>query len=215
MTNPLELLLTAILVGAIGIFSPTRLALSVVMLTSATRPWGRALAYAIGSTAVFALAALVGVLGVQAAGLTGAAPAVNIVLGTVMIVVAISMVVVRRRRRDRPPRPSSHPVLTAAGIGAGVAFQSFGRLLILLAGGYRIGGLTRDPVPALVFVGLMILIWQAPVWSPMLLYVFRRERFDALARRAQPALDQIEEGVAGAIAVGLVGGWILYQGLTA
>jgi hypothetical protein len=215
LTNALELALTAILVGAIGIFSPTRLALSVVMLTSATKPWGRALAYAIGSTAIFAVAALVGVLGVQAAGLTGAAPAVNIVLGAVMIVVAISMVVIRRRRQDRPPQPSSHPVLTAAGIGAGVAFQSFGRLLVLLAGGYRIGGLTRDPVPALVFVGLMILIWQAPVWSPMLLYLFRRERFDALARRAQPALDQIEEGWAGAIAVGLVGAWILYQGLTA
>lgn len=201
--------------GAIGIFSPTRLALSVVMLTGATRPWGRALAYAIGSTAVFAVAALVGLLGVQAAGLTGAAPEANIVLGTVMIGVAIWMVVARRRRRDLPPRPSRHPVLTAAGIGAGVAIQSFGRLLILLAGGYRIGGLTRDPIPAVAFVGLMILIWQAPVWGPMLLYLFRRERFDALARRAQPALDQIEEGVAGAIAVGLVGGWILYQGLTA
>ena len=54
----MELFLTAMLVGAIGIFSPTRLALSVLMLTSATAPWRRAFAYAIGSTAVFALAAI-------------------------------------------------------------------------------------------------------------------------------------------------------------
>ena len=72
--GPLELVLTAILFGAIGAFSPTRLALSVVMLTSATKPWGRAIAYVIGSTAVFAVAALIGVLGVQAAGLSGATP---------------------------------------------------------------------------------------------------------------------------------------------
>ena len=64
--STLELALTAILVGAIGIFSPTRLALSVVMLTSETRPWGRAIAYLIGGTAVFAAAALIGLLGVQA-----------------------------------------------------------------------------------------------------------------------------------------------------
>lgn len=44
MPDPLELALTAILIGAIGIFSPTRLSLSVLMLTSATAPWGRALA---------------------------------------------------------------------------------------------------------------------------------------------------------------------------
>ena len=65
-----------------------------------------------------------------------------------MIGAAISMVVIQRRRGNLPPQPSTHPVLAAAGIGAGVAFQSFGRLLVLVAGGYRIGGLTRGPVPA-------------------------------------------------------------------
>ena len=67
----------------------------------------------------------------------------------------------------------------------------------------------------LALVGLMILIWQAPVWSPMLLYVIRRDRFDALARRVQPAIDKIEDGAAGAILVALVGAWILFEGLTA
>ena len=213
--NDLELALTAILIGAIGIFSPTRLAVSVLMLAGSSNPWGRALAYLTGSTVVFAAAALIGLLGVEAAGLRGAAPEVNIVLGTVMICVAVSMVVLQRRRRHRPPQPSRHPVLAAAGIGAGVAFQSFGRLLLLLAAGFRIGALSRNPVPALVAIGVMILIWQAPVWSPMLLYVFRRERFDALTRRAQPAIDRLEEGVIGALAVGLVGAWILVQGLRA
>jgi hypothetical protein len=137
------------------------------------------------------------------------------VLGTVMICAAVSMVVLQRRRRNRPPQPSRHPVLAAAGIGAGVAFQSFGRLLLLLAAGFRIGALSRNPVPAVVAIGVMIVIWQAPVWSPMLLYVFRRERFDALTRRAQPAIDRLEDGVIGALAVGLVGAWILVQGLRA
>ncbi len=214
-TDPLELALTAILIGAIGIFSPSRLALSVLMLTSATAPWGRALAYAIGSTAVFAVASIIGLLGVEAAGLRGVAPGVNIALGIVMIGVAISMVVVHRRRQDLPAEASRHPVLAAAGVGAGVAVQSFGRLLVLLAGGFRIGTLTDGFVPGLAFVGLMLAIWQAPVWSPMLLYVFWRERFDALARRAQPAIDRIEEGIVGAIIVGLVGAWILIQGLAA
>lgn len=210
-----ELALTAILVGAVGIFSPTRLAVAVLMLASSTNPWGRAIAYLAGSTAVFVAAALVGLLGVEAAGLRGAAPEVNIVLGTVMICVAVSMVLVRRRRRNRPPQPSRHPVLAAASIGAGIAFQSFGRLLLLLAAGFRIGALSRNPVPALLGIGVMVLIWQAPVWGPMLLYLFRRERFDALTRRAQPAIDRLEDGVIGALAVGLVGAWILVQGLTA
>jgi len=214
-TGPLELALTAILIGAIGIFSPARLALSVLMLTSASAPWGRALAFTIGSTAVFAVASIIGLLGVQAAGFRGVAPGVNVILGIVMIGVAISMVAVHRRRQDLPIQASRHPVLAAAGIGAGVAIQSFGRLLVLLAGGYRIGSLTDSFVVGLALVGLMVAIWQAPVWSPMLLYVFSRERFDALAQRAQPAIDRIEEGVVGAIIVGLVGAWILVQGLLA
>ena len=112
--GPLELVLTAILFGAIGAFSPTRLALSVVMLTSETRPWGRAIAYLIGSTAIFATAAIIGLLGVQAAGLRGADPKVNIVLGTIMIGAAISMVVGQRRRgtslrSHRPARCSPPP----------------------------------------------------------------------------------------------------------
>ena len=213
--GPLELVLTAIVFGAIGAFSPTRLALSVVMLTSDTAPWGRAIAYLIGSTAVFAAAALIGLLGVQAAGLAGADPRVNIVLGATMIGAAIFMVVGKRRRKNLPPQASSHPVLAAAGIGAGVAFQSFGRLLVIVAGGYRIGALTRGPVPGLALVGLMIFIWQAPVWSPMLLYILRRKRFDALARRVQPAIDKIEDGATGAILVALVGALILVEGLTA
>ena len=215
MSVPFELALTAILIGAIGIFSPTRLALSVLMLTSKTNPWGRSLAYAAGTTAVFAVASVIGLLGVEAAGFGGVAPGVNIVLGLVMIGVAISMVVIHRRRQRVPIQASHHPVLAAAGVGAAVAVQSFGRLLVLLAGGFRIGALTDGVVTGLAFVGLMIVIWQAPVWSPMLLYVFRRERFDALAKRAQPAIDRIEEGIVGAIIVGLVGAWILFQGLTA
>ena len=213
--DSIEAPLTAILIGAIGIFSPTRLALSVLMLRSATAPWGRALAYALATTAVFAVASIIGLLGVEAAGFRGAAPGVNIVLGVVMIGVAASMVVIHRRRQNVQIQEARHPVLAAAGVGAAVAIQSFGRLLVLLAGGYRIGTLTEGWLVGLAFVGLMLAIWQTPVWSPMLLYVFRRARFDAMAARAQPAIDRIEEGVAGAIIVGAVGVWILIQGLRA
>jgi len=128
------------------------------MLTSATAPWGRAVAYAIGSTAVFGVASVIGLLGVQAAGLRGVAPGVNIVLGIVMIGAAASMAVVHRRRQHVPVHVSRHPVLAAAGVGAGVAIQSFGRLLVLLAGGYRIGTLTDGFVPGLALVGLMLAI---------------------------------------------------------
>ena len=148
MSGNLELGLTAILFGAIGIFSPTRLALSVLMLTSKTNPWGRALAYTAATTAVFAVASVIGLLGVEAAGFGGVAPGVNIVLGVVMLGVAISMVVIHRRRQNVPIQASRHPMLAAAGVGAAVAVQSFGRLLVLLAGGFRIGSLTGGPSAA-------------------------------------------------------------------
>ena len=209
----LELALTAIVIGAIGIFSPTRLALSAMMLTSETHAWGRAIAYLVGSTAVFAAAAFVGLLGVEAAGLRGVAPTVNIVLGSVMIGVAVAMLVARRRQRDLPPRPSRHPCSLRPG-SAPRSPSSRSDASSSCWPGNRIGDLARGGVPALGWVGVMIAIWQVPVWSPMLLYVFGRDRFDALAQRAQPALDRIEEGIVGAIVVGLVGGWILVQGLT-
>jgi hypothetical protein len=84
---------------------------------------------------------------------------------------------------------------------------------VLLAGGYRLG-LISDTFVALGAIGLMILIWQIPVWGPMAIYVFRRGRFDALEERARPALDRIEGGVWGALIVGAVGIWMLLLGLT-
>ena len=213
--GPLELVLTAIVFGAIGAFSPTRLALSVVMLTSETAPVGTGHRLPDREHRGLRGCGPDRPAGRPGCRPPGADPRVNIVLGSIMIGAAIFMVVGERRRKNLPPQPSSHPVLAAAGIGAGVAFQSFGRLLVIVAGGYRIGALTRGPVPGLALVGLMIFIWQAPVWSPMLLYILRRKRFDALARRVQPAIDKIEDGATGAILVALVGALILVEGLTA
>jgi hypothetical protein len=214
MNSVPEAILTAILIGAIGIFSPTRAALSVVMLAGPVAPWPRALALLLGSTLVFGVAAIIGLLGVHAPGIGGTSPTVNIVLGLTMIVVAGSMLVVHRRRMNDPdPQPATHPVLKAFGVGIGVAIQSFGRLLVLLAGGYRLG-LISDTFVALGAIGLMIFIWQIPVWGPMAIYVFRRGRFDALEERARPALDRIEGGVWGALIVGAVGIWMLLLGLT-
>jgi hypothetical protein len=96
-----------------------------------------------------------------------------------------------------------------------MAIQSFGRLLVLLAGGYRIGVLSDNVITGLGFAAIMIAVWQISIWGPMVLYVFRRERFDALAERARPALDRVEGSLAGAIVVGAVGVVVLLQGLLA
>jgi hypothetical protein len=208
----LELFLVTVLFGAIGVVSATRFALSVLMLASKTAPWPRALGFATGSTAIFAVAALIGLLGVQVPD-DRDAPRFDIALGGVMIVVAVAMLVVQRRPRPVDPQPARHPFLSAAGIGAGVAFQSFGRLLILVAGGFRIGELSDNVVTGLTAVAVMISIWQAPVWGPMALYVFRRARFDALADRARPALDRVESGPFGAIVVAAVGAYLVIRGL--
>jgi Sap, sulfolipid-1-addressing protein len=207
-----ELVLVTVLFGAIGVVSASRFALSVLMLANKTAPWPRALGFATGTTAVFAAAALLGLLGVQIPE-DRDAPRVDIFLGGLMILVAVAMLVAQRRPRPVDPQPAKHPFLSSAGIGAGVAFQSFGRLLILVAGGFRIGELSDSIVTGLSAVAIMIAIWQAPVWGPMALYVFRRPRFDALAERARPALDRVESGPFGAIVVAIVGAYLLIRGL--
>ncbi len=210
--NTAELVLVTIVFGAIGVVSATRFALSVLMLASKTSPWLRALGFAVGTTAIFAAAALLGLLGIQVPD-DRDAPRFDIVLGGVMIIVAVAMLVARRRPRPVDPQPARHPFASAAGIGAGVAFQSFGRLLILVAGGFRIGELSDSIVTGLSAVAIMIAIWQVPVWGPMALYVFRRSRFDAIAERARPALDHVESGPFGAIVVAAVGAYLLIRGL--
>ena len=210
--NTAELVLVVIVFGAVGVVSATRFALAVLMLASNSAPWLRALGFATGTTAVFAAAALLGLLGVQVPE-DRDRPAIDIALGAIMIAVAVGMLVRRRRPPHPDPVPARHPFLSSAGIGAGVAFQSFGRLLILLAGGFRIGALSDSVVTGLGAVAIMLAIWQVPVWGPMALYVFRRSRFDSIAERARPALDRVESGPFGAIVVGLIGAYLLIRGL--
>ena len=209
-SNTIELTLTALAFGAVGAISPTRAALSVLMLTASSRPWGRAIAYAAGSTLVFAVALLVGVLGVEAAGRVRQ-DRVDAVLGVAMIAAAVILLVVERRRRGIPRPPSGRPLLAAFGVGLAVALQSIGRLLILVAAGVRLAALTGDALVIAGYGSLLLAIWQASVWVPMVVFVFRREWFDALERRLRPALDRIEEGPAGAIAVGIVGALLLLR----
>ena len=212
MTDALQLTLTAIAFGAVGVFSPTRAALVVLMLTNPDAPWPRAISYAVGTTVIFAAAVLLGLAGVEVAGRDGDR-IIGLVLGLLMIIAAVVMFVQQRRRGDLPRAPSSHPLMAAFGVGAGVAFQSFGRLLLLVAGGYRLGQVGASTVTSISFAALLLLIWQAPVWGPMLIYVFRRERFDALERRVRPALDRIEGGPLGAIVVGVVGLLLVLEAL--
>ena len=214
ISNTVELTLTAVLFGAIGIFSPTRFAFSVLMLTGETSPWARSIAFALASTVVFGLSALVGLLGVQVSGIGGVSDEVTIALGVALVFVSGVMLARRRRPPEEiPPTSSRRPLLTAAGIGAGVSVQSFGRLLVLVAGGSRIGMLSNSGVASLAAVGAMIAIWQLPVLAPMALYIFARPRFDAIARRARPAIDRVEDGPWGAILVGVVGLLLIVRGL--
>jgi hypothetical protein len=214
VNQTLELALTSVLFGAVGILSPTRAALTVLMLTSRVRPWGRAIGFAVGSTLVFAMTALIGLLGMTASDVRDDAR-INIVIGLVLIAAAAGMAVVHRRRTqlEEPKAVPRHPILSAFGVGAGVSFQSTGRLFILLAGGFRIGQLAGSAVEATVFLVLMLGLWQTPVWGTMVLSLAQPERFAALERRARPALDRIESGIIGAVIVGAFGAWFLLRGL--
>jgi len=211
LSQAVELILTSVIFGAVGLLSPTRAAMAVVMLTSKTRPWGRAIAYLAGSTLVFGIAAVIGLLGVQAGG--GAQSALTIFAGLAMLGVAAGMTIVHRRRSPEPETEPRHPMLSAFGVGVGVSFQSTGRLFVLLAGGYRIGVLADSISQALFYAAIMIAIWQGSIWLLMLMSVFMPERFAAVERRARPALDRIENGVIGIVIVALLGAWLLYVGV--
>ncbi|HEX5038821.1 MAG TPA: hypothetical protein VFW95_01635 [Candidatus Limnocylindria bacterium] len=211
MSTTLELILTSLAFGAVGLFSPTRAAMAVVMLTGATLPWPRALAYLAGSTLVFGIAVGIGLLGVQAGG--DAQSTLTIVAGVAMLIVAAGMTVVHRRRQPEPEAEPRHPILSAFGVGVGVSFQSTGRLFVLLAGGYRIAVLAKSVPEALIFGGIMVAIWQTPIWGLMLMSIFAPHRFAAVERRARPALDRIENGVIGIVIVALLGAWLVYVGV--
>ena len=216
ISDTVELAVTAVLFGAIGIFSPTRFAFSVLMLTGERSPWARSIAFVLASSVVFALAALIGLLGGEVSGLGGVGPEVTIVLGLLLAVIGGVMLIRRRRPPGEiPPTSSRRPLLAAAGIGVGVSVQSFGRLLILVAGGSRISMLSDNPVASVAAVGSMIAIWQIPILAPMALYIFARPRFDAIARRARPAIDRVEDGPWGAILVVVVGVLLVIRGLLA
>ena len=214
LSNTVELTVIAVLFGAVGIFSPTRFAVSVLMLTGERSPWARSVAFAIASTVVFTVAALIGLVGGELSGIREVSSQATIAIGVLIVAVAVVMLVRRRRPPDEiPPTSSRRPVLAAAGIGAGVSLQSFGRLLILVAGGTRIGMVSGNPVESLATLGAMIAIWQIPILAPMALYIFARRRFDAIARRARPAIDRVEEGPWGGILVAAVGFYLIIRGL--
>ena len=211
--DTIELIATALVFGIVGVVSPTRTAMTVLMLTSRVQAWPRAVAYAIGSTVVFAIAAILGLLGVQASGLDAQVP-ITIALGFVLVGVGIGMAISQRRNADRPQTDPRHPLLSAAGVGVGVSIQAPARLLVLLAGGYRIGDLAGSAPVAVGFSALMLAVWQVPIWGTMLLALAQPDRFEAIERRARPALDRVEGGVVGAVLVAAVGVLLVIRGVT-
>ena len=211
--DTVELIVTAIVFGIVGIISPTRTAMTVLMLTTRYQAWPRAVAYGVGSTAVFAVATLLGVLGVQASGLDAQVP-ITIALGFALVGVGIGMAISHRRNADRPQTDPRHPLLSAAGVGVGVSIQAPGRLLVLLAGGYRIGDMADSATIAIGMSALMLAVWQVPIWGTMLLAIVKPDKFEAIERRARPALDRVEGGVLGAVLVAAVGLLLVVRGLT-
>ena len=212
--DTIELLATALVFGIVGVISPTRTAMAVVMLTSRVSAWPRAVAYAVGSTAVFAVAAILGLLGVQASGLDAQVP-ITIALGFALVGVGVGMAVSQRRHADRPRADPKHPLLSAAGMGVGVSIQAPARLFVLIAGGYRIGDLADSAAAAIGFSALMLAVWQVPIWGTMALAIVQPHRFEAIERRARPALDRVEGGVLGAVLVGALGVLLVWRGLSA
>ena len=211
--NTVELVLTAVVFGLIGVFSPTRFAFQVMMLAG-DRRWLRASWFLVGSTIVFAVPSILGLLGV-AAGLPNESSTFDLYLGVGLLVIGGLMLVRSRSSADRPPQPPRHPVLGALLAGVGVSIQSPGRLLVLLAGGYRIGALANSGLVGLAYIGLMLAIWQVPVWGPMALFVFRHDRFAALERRARPALDRVESGVVGGVLIAFLGAVLVFHAVIA
>jgi hypothetical protein len=209
----LELLLTSVLFGLVGVFSPTRTGMTVLMLTSRVRPWARTVAYAVGSTAIFGIVAVLGLLGVEATSLNMTVP-VTIALGFTLVGVGIGMMIARRRNPDREPADPRHPLLSAAGVGVGVSIQAPGRLIVLIAGGYRIGDLAGSATVAIAFAAAMLAIWQLPIWGTMLVSLVAPDRFEALEQRARPTLDRVESGPVGAILVAAVGILLVIRGVT-
>jgi hypothetical protein len=208
-----ELALTSIVFGLVGVFSPTRTGMTVLLLASRVRPWARTVAYAAGSTAIFALVILLGLLGVEATSLNMQVP-VTIALGFTLVGVGVGMIIARRRNPDREPTDPRHPILSAAGVGVGVSIQAPGRLILLIAGGYRIGDLAGSAAVAVAFAAAMLAIWQLPIWGTMILSIVAPDRFGALERRARPALERVESGPVGAILVAAIGMLLVIRGLT-
>ena len=92
------LFLTAIVFGAIGMVSATRFALSALMLTDQQAGWARALGFAVGTTVVFLMATVLGMLGVEVPGAGSPNPTINLVLGIIMVVAAGAMLFMHHRR---------------------------------------------------------------------------------------------------------------------
>lgn len=213
MDRTLELALTSIAFGVVGVISPTRTAMTILMLTSRVRPWARTVAYAVGSTAIFGVVIVLGLLGVQATSFNMQVP-VTIALGFTLVGVGVGMIIAHRRNPEPEPSDPRHPLLSAAGIGVGVSIQAPGRLIVLLAGGYRIGDLAGSLAAGVAFAGAMLAIWQVPIWGTMIVSLVAPDRFEALERRARPALDRVESGPWGAILVAAVGILLVIRGVT-
>ena len=131
-----------------------------------------------------------------------------------LVGVGVGMMISRRRNPDLEPADPRHPLLSAAGVGVGVSIQAPGRLILLIAGGYRIGDLAGSAAVAVAFAAVMLAIWQLPIWGTMILSIVAPDRFQALERRARPALERVESGPVGAILVAAIGILLVIRGLT-
>ncbi|MCU0484090.1 MAG: hypothetical protein MUC54_07475, partial [Chloroflexi bacterium] len=141
----LWLLAVVLVLGTLAGLSPTKAATTIMLLGKGTLRWPRVAAFAAGSSTVIlltgTLAALSQVTLASADASRRLTGLIDLLLGTILIVVAaISWIRARRNRARAAPdgavAPSERPsraIAAAFGLGAGETLQAVGKLVLFAA----------------------------------------------------------------------------------
>jgi len=215
----LWLLAVVLVLGVLAGLSPTKAATTIMLLGKGTLRWPRVIAFAAGSTTVILLIAIVASLSgitLEAIGgsrrLTGL---IDLILGTILVLVATVGLVRARRRRATPgvpaaaePSQPSRAVAAAFGLGAGETVQAVGKLVLFAAAVNRIAATPMPGILAVVYFLILVMLTQLPVWGPAALFVRSPDQFARVSvevdRRLAGPGNPILLVITAAVGLGLV-----------
>lgn len=208
--------------GAIVAFSPTKLAIAILYLSSGVAPVARAVAFTIGNTAVIGAVAMITFAG----GLVAfddhstvpptASDWLDLTVGLVLLAIgayglarpgSISPSALGVGGGDLRPRLGRAFVF-----GASYGFVAFGRLLVIAAGGSWIARSPIGPTGQVVLLVVMLVVAQMPLWLPIATHVFAPNRIERIQGFADRGVQQIG-GRTGAFIVACIGGLLVLSGL--